>query len=118
VEDSLPIRTQLRRILERSGYEVTTAVDGADGFQQLRTGTFDAIVSDVEMPQQSGIEMTQRIRQLPEYQRLPIVLVTTLAAASDRQRALAAGANAYLTKGNFDQTLLLDTLRELIHEQN
>jgi len=118
VEDSLPIRTQLRRILERAGYEVTTAVDGADGFQQLRTGTFNAIVSDVEMPQQNGIEMTQRIRQLPEYQRLPIVLVTTLAAASDRQRALAAGANAYLTKGNFDQTLLLDTLAELIYEQN
>ncbi len=118
VEDSLPIRTQLRRILERTGYEVTTAVNGADGFQQLRTGIFDAIVSDVEMPQQNGIEMTQRIRQLPEYQRLPIVLVTTLAAAKDRERALAAGANAYLTKGNFDQTLLLQTLEELINEQN
>ncbi|BCX12012.1 MAG: hybrid sensor histidine kinase/response regulator [Thermosynechococcus sp.] len=118
VEDSLPIRTQLRRILERAGYEVTTAVDGADGFQQLRTGHFQAVVSDVEMPQQNGIEMTRRIRQLPEYKTLPIILVTTLAGASDRQRALAAGANAYLTKGNFDQTLLLDTLKELIHEQN
>ncbi|HIK35499.1 MULTISPECIES: hybrid sensor histidine kinase/response regulator [unclassified Thermosynechococcus] len=118
VEDSLPIRTQLRRILERAGYEVVTAVDGADGFQQLRTGKFQAVVSDVEMPQQNGIEMTQRIRQLPEYQTLPIILVTTLAGASDRQRALAAGANAYLTKGNFDQSLLLDTLKELIYEQN
>lgn len=118
VEDSLPIRTQLRRILERAGYEVATAVDGADGFQQLRTGSFQAVVSDVEMPQQNGIEMTQRIRQLPEYQALPIILVTTLAGASDRQRALAAGASAYLTKGNFDQSLLLDTLKELIHEQN
>ncbi|AHB89286.1 chemotaxis signal transduction system histidine kinase CheA [Thermosynechococcus sp. NK55a] len=118
VEDSLPIRTQLRRILERAGYEVATAVDGADGFQQLRTGHFQAVVSDVEMPQQNGIEMTRRIRQLPEYKTLPIILVTTLAGASDRQRALAAGANAYLTKGNFDQSLLLDTLKELIHEQN
>ncbi len=114
VEDSIPIRTQMRRILEGAGYEVTTAVDGMDGFQKLRVGTFNAIVSDVEMPNLTGIEMTERIRRLDDYRRLPIILVTTLASDSDRQRGLEAGANAYLTKGDFEQSLLLDTLRGLL----
>ncbi|MDG2991001.1 hybrid sensor histidine kinase/response regulator [Candidatus Synechococcus calcipolaris G9] len=118
VEDSLPIRTQLRRILEASGYAVTTAVDGMDGFHQLRAGEFDAVVSDVEMPNQSGIEMTEKIRRLSDYNKLPIILVTTLAADSDRQRAMNAGASAYLTKGDFDQTLLLNTLRNFIYGEN
>jgi len=112
VEDSLPIRTQLRRILEKAGYEVTTAVDGAEGLQKLQQDRFSAIISDVEMPNLSGIAMTEQIRasQLD----IPIVLVTTLAQATDRERGLKAGANAYLTKGDFDQNLLLDTLRRLI----
>jgi len=112
VEDSLPIRTQLRRILEKAGYEVTTAVDGAEGLQKLQQDRFSAIISDVEMPNLSGIAMTEQIRA--SHLDIPIVLVTTLAKATDRERGLKAGANAYLTKGDFDQNLLLDTLRRLI----
>ncbi|ELS02741.1 chemotaxis protein histidine kinase-like protein [Xenococcus sp. PCC 7305] len=117
VEDSLPIRTQVRRILDSSGYDVTVAVDGLDGFQKLQAAdykNFQAIVSDVEMPNLSGLEMTARIRQDKEYNELPIILVTTLAKESDKRRGADAGANAYLTKGDFDQTVLLDTLRRLI----
>jgi two-component system, chemotaxis family, sensor kinase CheA len=114
VEDSIPIRTQMKRILVGAGYEVTTAVDGAEGYQQLLTGNFNAVVSDVEMPNMSGLEMTSQIRELPQYQDLPIVLVTTLAQPEHRQRGLTAGANAYLSKGDFDQSLLLQTLNQLI----
>ena len=117
VEDSLPIRTQVRRILNSAGYDVTVAVDGLDGFNKLKTagaGNFQAVISDVEMPNLSGIEMTARIRQDKQYDELPIILVTTLAKEEDKRRGADAGANAYLTKGDFDQTLLLDTLRRLI----
>jgi two-component system, chemotaxis family, sensor kinase CheA len=114
VEDSIPIRTQMKRILVGAGYEVTTAVDGAEGYQQLLTGNFNAVVSDVEMPNMSGLEMTSQIRELPQYQDLPIVLVTTLAKPEHRQHGLAMGANAYLSKGDFDQSLLLQTLNQLI----
>jgi two-component system, chemotaxis family, sensor kinase CheA len=114
VEDSIPIRTQVKRILVGAGYEVTTAIDGTDGFNQLLTGTFDGIVSDIEMPNLTGLEMTSQIRQLPEYQHLPIVLVSTLASPEHRQRGLSMGANAYLTKGDFDQSLLLQTLSQLL----
>ncbi len=112
VEDSIPIRTQLRRILQAEGYQVTIAVDGQDGLEKLKQDDFDAIISDVEMPNLSGIEMTERVRAtMPN---IPIILVTTLAKPSDRERGLRAGANAYITKGDFDQSLLLSTLRRLI----
>ena len=115
VEDSLPIRTQVRRILISAGYDVTVTVDGLEGFNTLRANkNFDAIVSDVEMPNLTGLEMTARIRQYDEYDEVPIILVTTLATEADKRRGAEAGANAYLTKGDFDQTLLLNTLRRLI----
>ncbi|ESA35669.1 signal transduction histidine kinase [Leptolyngbya sp. Heron Island J] len=115
VEDSIPIRTQVRRILEGAGYQVTTAVDGLDGFSKLQQeDSFDAVVSDVEMPNLNGLELTTRIRQETKYENLPIILVTTLAQDADKQRGADAGANAYITKGDFDQSLLLNTLRSLI----
>lgn len=115
VEDSLPIRTQVRRILINSGYDVTVAQDGLEGFNTLKSqNNFNAIISDVEMPNLSGLEMTAKIRENSEYNQLPIILVTTLAKESDKRRGAEAGANAYLTKGDFDQTLLLKTLKELI----
>ena len=114
VEDSMVIRTQMIRILTNAGYEVTAAVDGKDGLEKLEMGSFQAIISDVEMPHVSGLEMTQTIRQNQDYNDLPIILVTTLANDEDKQRGADAGANAYLTKGDFDQTLLLNTLRRLI----
>jgi two-component system, chemotaxis family, sensor kinase CheA len=114
VEDSIPIRTQVKRILEGAGYVVTTAVDGLDGFNKLQAGEFAAVVSDVEMPNMTGLELTSRLREFPEYGNLPVILVTTLAKPEDQQRGLDAGATAYLTKGNFDQSLLINTLRSLI----
>ena len=113
VEDSITIRTQVKRILEGAGYEVTAAVDGLDGFNKLRAHTFDAVVSDVQMPNMDGLSLAAKIRQYKEYSELPIVLCTTLASDEDKRRGAEAGANAYLTKGNFDQKLLLDTLRRL-----
>jgi two-component system chemotaxis sensor kinase CheA len=114
VEDSIPIRTQMKRILEGAGYDVTAAVDGEDGFNKLRTGTFVAVVSDVQMPNLDGLELTAKIRQFQEYKDLPVILVTTLASQEDKRQGAEAGANAYITKGDFEQGILLDTLRTLI----
>lgn len=114
VEDSIPIRTQMKRILESAGYDVTAAVDGEDGFNKLRVDTFVAVVSDVQMPNLDGLGLTAKIRQLQEYKDLPVILVTTLASPEDKQQGHQAGANAYITKGDFEQGVLLDTLRRLI----
>jgi two-component system chemotaxis sensor kinase CheA len=114
VEDSIPIRTQMKRILESAGYEVTAAVDGEDGFNKLKAGTFDAVVSDVQMPNLDGLGLTAKIRQFREYKALPVILVTTLASEEDKRHGAEAGASAYITKGDFEQGFLLDTLRRLI----
>lgn len=114
VEDSITIRTQVKRILEGAGYEVTAAVDGLDGFNKLKANTFDAVVSDIQMPNLDGLALVAKIRQHKEYSELPIVLVTTLASDEDKRRGAEAGANAYLTKGTFEQKVLLDTLRRLV----
>jgi two-component system chemotaxis sensor kinase CheA len=114
VEDSIPIRTQMKRILESAGYEVTTAVDGEDGFNKLKVGSFAAVVSDVQMPNLDGLGLTAKIRQFQEYKDLPVILVTTLASQEDKRQGHQAGANAYITKGDFEQGVLFDTLRRLI----
>ena len=76
VEDSITARVLLQTILETAGYEVTTAVDGADAFATLRTESFDIVVSDVDMPRMDGFELTDRIRKTEKYKGLPVVLVT------------------------------------------
>ncbi|MBP0020230.1 MAG: hybrid sensor histidine kinase/response regulator, partial [Cyanobacteria bacterium SBLK] len=113
-EDSITIRTQEKRILEEAGYDVTTAVDGLDGFNKLRIGHFDAVISDVQMPNLDGLQFAARIRQNPEYNELPIILLTSLASDEDKQRGVEAGANAYITKGAFDRDVLLETLKRLV----
>jgi len=113
-EDSIAIRTQEKRILESAGYEVVTAVDGLDGFNKLKTRSFDAVISDVQMPNMDGLTLTSKIRQNKEYNELPIILVTSLASDDDKRRGAEAGANAYLTKGTFNQEVLLETLKRLV----
>ncbi len=114
VEDSIATRTQEKRILESAGYEVVTAVDGLDGFNKLKTRSFDAVVSDIQMPSLDGLGLTSKIRQLKEYRELPIVLVTSLASDEDKRKGAEAGANAYITKSSFNQDVLLETLRRLV----
>ena len=114
VEDSIATRTQEKRILEAAGYEVITAVDGLDGFNKLKTRRFDGVISDVQMPNLDGLSLTAKIRENKDYDELPIILVTSLASDEDKRRGAEAGANAYITKSNFNQQVLLETLKRLI----
>ena len=114
VEDSITTRTQERRILEAAGYEVETAVDGLDAWTKLSRVKFDAVVSDINMPRMSGLELTAKIRSASAYADMPVVLVTSRATEADRRRGLEAGADAYIAKPEFDQTLLLDSLARLL----
>ena len=114
VEDSIYVRTQEQRLLEKAGYEVVTAVDGLDGYHQLKERDFDAVISDVEMPNLDGFSLIKKIRKHQEYKDLPIILVTTLNSDEDKKRGADAGANAYVLKGKFNQGLLLETLEKFV----
>lgn len=114
VEDSITARTLLKNILETAAFDVTTAVDGIDGFTQLLSGEFDLVVSDVDMPRMSGFELTAKIRADKKLSELPVVLVTALDSREDRERGIEVGANAYIVKSSFDQSNLLEVVRKLI----
>ena len=114
VEDSITSRMLLKTILESAGYDVKIAVDGLEAFALLRAEHFDLVVSDVEMPRLNGFDLTARIRADQKLAELPVVLVTALETREDRERGIDAGANAYIVKGSFDQSNLLEAVRRLI----
>jgi two-component system chemotaxis sensor kinase CheA len=114
VEDSFTSRTLLKNILEASGYSVQTAVDGEDGFSRLKTGLFDAVVSDIQMPKMDGFKLTQKIRNDKSLSHLPVILVTSLDSPADKEKGIDVGANAYIVKTSFDQSNLLDVLERLV----
>lgn len=113
-EDSITSRMLIKGILEGAGYRVKTAVDGLEALSFLRAEAFDLVVSDVEMPRLDGFGLTARIRADHKLADLPVVLVTAMESAQDRERGIDVGASAYLVKSSFDQTHLLEALRRLI----
>ncbi len=114
VEDSITARTLMRNILEAAGYEVATAVDGAEAFLKIHEGSFDLVVSDVDMPRMNGFELASRIRADERHSRLPLILVTALESQADRERGMEVGANAYIVKSSFEQSNLLEAVRRFI----
>jgi len=114
VEDSITSRMLLKNILEAAGYPVKTTVDGVEALTELKAGSFDLVVSDVQMPRMDGFELTKKIREDDSLAELPVVLVTALESREDRERGIDAGANAYIVKSSFDQSNLLETIRRLI----
>jgi two-component system, chemotaxis family, sensor kinase CheA len=115
VEDSLTIRELQRSILEAAGYRVQTARDGRDALTHIdHDDGIDLVVTDVEMPEMDGIELTQAIRAHATRSALPVVIVTSLDQDDDRRRGIDAGADAYMVKRKFDQHDLLETVERLV----
>lgn len=114
VDDSATTRTLVRSILEVGGYAVQVAVDGADALARIQRDPPEAIVSDVEMPRMDGFALCAAVRATATLRKLPFILVTSLSSAEDRARGLAAGADAYIVKGDFEQGTLLDAVARLL----
>lgn len=113
-DDSPTTRAVLKSVLDQAGYDVTLAQDGEQALRMLGAEHFDALVSDVQMPNKDGFALTESVRKDAKLVDLPVVLMTSLENESDRMRGLAAGASAYLTKGAFDHRTLLETLSSLL----
>jgi two-component system chemotaxis sensor kinase CheA/two-component system sensor histidine kinase and response regulator WspE len=107
-------RTTVGGLLEGMGCEVLTAEDGMAGLSALESFRPDLIVSDVQMPRMDGLEMIRRLRQDPRFTKVPVVILSSLGSAEDRQRGAGAGANAYLIKGELDAETLGATLDRLL----
>ena len=113
-DDSMTTRALEQSVLEAAGYEVTTAVDGADAWRQLQAAEVDLVVTDIEMPNMDGLSLCRAIRGSQQFANLPVVLVTSLDNPGDRARGMSAGADAYVGKAVDGQAGLLVTVRELL----
>ena len=114
VDDSITSRTLLKGILEAAGLAVTTSVDGSDALAMLDEFEFDIVISDVDMPQMTGLDLTAAIRADQRIADMPVVLVTSLATRQDRERGVDVGANAYVVKSEFDSDNLIDIVRRFV----
>ena len=114
VDDSITVREVERQLLLHKGYDVAVAVDGVDGWNQARLGKFDLIVTDVDMPRMTGLQLVQTVRADEGMRNLPIVIVSYKERDEDRIRGLEVGANAYLTKSSFHDNRFVEMVEDLI----
>jgi two-component system chemotaxis sensor kinase CheA len=114
VDDALMVRELQRSILERGGYSVRTASDGADALAMLAEQPADLVVTDLEMPNVDGFLLTSSIRAHPRLANIPVLIVSSRASEEDHQRGLDAGADGYIVKTSFDEAGLLSAVSRLL----
>ena len=114
VEDSITSRMLLKNVLEGAGYEVTTAINGVKAWEILHRQKFDLIVSDVEMPEMDGFELTKKVRKDEQLKSVPLILLTSLGSEADQKKGMESGATAYFIKSSFEQKSLLELIETLI----
>lgn len=112
VDDSAVIRALMAQVLATSGYDVTTAANGLEGLSVLERSTFSCVVLDVDMPEMDGFSLLERLR--PRWPSLPVAMFTSNSSPAHRQQASTLGANAYIVKSEFDESLLVSTVAKLI----
>lgn len=113
VDDSASIRMTTKISLSNAGYTVTEAVDGSDGLAKAKSGAFDLIITDLNMPVMDGLTMIEELRKLPEHMGVPIIFLTTESDADLKARAKAAGATGWLTKP-FDPEQLVRVVKKVL----
>ncbi|MHC5009941.1 MAG: hybrid sensor histidine kinase/response regulator [Planctomycetota bacterium] len=116
VDDSITVREVERNLLQGRGYAVDVAVDGSEGWKAVRSGTYDLVITDVDMPRMDGIELVRRIRDDARLEGTPVIIVSYKDREEDRLRGLEAGANAYLTKSSFHDEDWIAGVVDLIGE--
>jgi two-component system chemotaxis response regulator CheY len=117
VEDSPTMRQLIAFALKRlRGINIVEANDGVDGLKKLGADTFDLIITDINMPLMDGLKLVSLVRNDPNFRHIPIVIITTEGAQEDRERALALGADDYITKP-IQPNRILDVTRTLLNIQ-
>lgn len=113
-DDSITMRTLIRNVLSGVGCEVTVAHDGQAAFEEFeRSEGLDLVITDLQMPRMDGVGLCRAIRSSGKPQ-VPVVMVTSIGAAEEKQKALAAGADAYIVKKDFEQTTFVDLVKGLM----
>jgi CheY-like chemotaxis protein len=110
-EDSAVTRSMILRVLSELGYQVTVARDGREALELLEERGADLVLTDLDMPVMNGDELVRRVRGSEAWRRLPVLVLSTREGEADRRRALDAGADDYLLKGEGWEATLREALR-------
>jgi two-component system chemotaxis response regulator CheY len=113
IDDSPSLRQMVALTLENAGYEVVEASDGRDAVAKLGGREYHLFVTDLNMPGMDGIELTRKLRSMPEYRFVPIVLLTTESTQEKKVQGKAAGATGWIVKP-FKPEDLLATVRKVM----
>lgn len=119
VEDSPSMRAYVTTMIEEESLDLEI-VEAASGFEALKTlphHQFDAILTDINMPDINGLELVSFIKNHPSYQHIPIMVISTESSDEDRKRAAALGAEEYLVKP-FAAEVLMEKVRKLLRIAN
>jgi len=114
VEDSPTMRQLISFSLKRfKNAKIIEAVDGVDALKKLSGEKIDLILTDINMPVMDGLKLVSLVRQNAQMQAIPIIIITTEGAEEDRERGLALGANAYISKP-IQSSHLIKTISDLL----
>jgi len=113
VDDSASMRQMVTLTLQRAGHEVVQAADGQDALRKLDGSDIHLFLLDLNMPNLDGIELTRRLRSMPAYKFVPIILLTTESHTSKKQEGKEAGATGWIAKP-FDPDKLLAVVSKVM----
>ena len=112
VDDSSVMRSTIKRVLNDNGYHVTTAADGSEALKEITNGSFNLIISDINMPKMNGLELVKKVRDNAKTKFVPIIMLTTESSMEKINTARSLGANAYFVKP-FSESALVDAVKRV-----
>jgi len=113
VDDSASIRRMVQYTLKGAGYDVIEAADGQEGLERAKQGKVNLVLTDQNMPRMDGLTLIRSLRELPDYQSVPILVLTTESSAEMKAQGRAAGATGWLVKP-FAPKGLVDVVKKVI----
>jgi two-component system chemotaxis response regulator CheY len=113
VDDSASMRKMVSFTLTGAGYHVVEAVDGQDAYEKAQTQSFALVLTDQNMPRLDGLGLTRKLREHPNFQSTPILILTTESSDQMKQAGRAAGATGWLVKP-FDPNRLIEIIQKVI----
>jgi two-component system chemotaxis response regulator CheY len=112
-DDSSSVRQMVRFTLQQAGYDVIEANDGREAFEKIAQNQIHMLVTDLNMPNLNGIELVKKVRAMPQYRFIPIVLLTTESQAAKKQEGKAAGATGWIVKP-FKPDQLINVVKKVL----
>lgn len=114
VDDSITTRTLEKNILSSAGFNVTTANNPIDALKKINETHFDIILTDIEMPEMSGLEFLSQMKTNELYADIPIIVMSSLGDESQKRKAHSLGAEKYVVKGEFNQKAFVDMVSNIL----